>query len=144
MSSVNKAILIGNLGGDPESKQVGDQTVVNFSIATNESWNDKNGNKQEKVEWHRIVVWGKLAENCVKYLVKGRTVYVEGRIQTRSWDDKDKAGVKHYMTEIVAQQVTFLGSKSDDGESRSSNRDDRKPPKGDEPKRPPGDDEIPF
>ena len=107
---VNKAILIGNLGADPEVRFTpGGQAVANFRIATSESWKDKEGNKQEKTEWHRIVVWGKLAELCGEYLKKGRQAYVEGRLQTREWTDKE--GKKNYTTEIVANQVTFLGGR---------------------------------
>ena len=114
MSGVNKAILIGNLGKDPELRFTpGGQAVANFSVATNEKWTDKAGVKQEKTEWHRIVAWGKTAELCGEYLKKGREVYIEGKIQTREWNNKD--GVKQYTTEIVAQNVTFLSGKSDGG-----------------------------
>lgn len=108
MASVNKVILVGNLGSDPELRQAGDNPVCNFSLATNETWKGKDGQKQERVEWHRIVVWGKVAENCNKYLAKGRPVYIEGKLQTRSWEDKE--GVKHYTTEVIARDVKFLGS----------------------------------
>ncbi len=108
MGSVNKVILIGNLGADPELKYTpSNRPVCNLSIATNEVWKDKNGQKQEKTEWHRVNVWGESAEHCSKYLAKGRTVYVEGRLQTRSWDDKE--GKKRYSTEVVADRVVFLG-----------------------------------
>ena len=107
-ASVNKAILLGNLGADPDVRQVGDRNVCTRSVATNESWTDKSGQKQERTEWHRVVCWGKLGENCAKYLSKGRTVYVEGRIQTRSWDDPT-SGQKRYATEIVAREVQFIG-----------------------------------
>ncbi len=109
MASVNKVILIGNLGSDPEVRfTTGGQAVANFNIATNENWKDKGGQDQERTEWHKIVVWGKQAENCGEYLKKGRTVYIEGRLQTREWNDKD--GNKRYTTEVVAQTVQFLGS----------------------------------
>lgn len=110
MSSVNKVILIGRLGRDPEVKftQSG-SAVCNFSMATDESWKDKSGEKQSKTEWHNIVVWGKLAEICGQYLTKGKQVYVSGRIQTREWDDKD--GNKRKTTEIVASEMTMLGDK---------------------------------
>ncbi|HVV81617.1 MAG TPA: single-stranded DNA-binding protein [Kofleriaceae bacterium] len=109
---VNKVILIGHLGGDPELKYTpSGAAVCEFRLATSESWKDKNGQRQERTEWHRIVVWGKIAEICGKYLAKGRQVYLEGRIQTRSWDDKE--GQKRYMTEIVATDVQFLGSGRD-------------------------------
>lgn len=109
---VNKVILIGNLGGAPEVRFTpGGQAVANFRIATNESWTDKSGQKQERTEWHRIVVWGKLAELCGEYLTKGRQCFVEGRLQTREWQDKD--GKKNYTTEVVAQNVVFLGGKGE-------------------------------
>ena len=106
---INKVILIGNLGKDPEVRFTpGGQAVANFNIATSESWNDKTtGQKVEKTEWHRIVVWGKLAELCGEYLKKGRQCYVEGRLQTREWTDKE--GQKKYTTEVVANTVQFLG-----------------------------------
>ena len=112
MAGVNKAILIGNLGRDPELRYTQNgQAVVNFTLATSESWNDKaSGEKVERTEWHRIVVWGKLGELCAQYLTKGRSVYVEGRIQTREWEDKE--GQKRRTTEINAQNVKFLDSAS--------------------------------
>jgi len=107
--SVNKVILVGRLGQNPEVRYTpSGAAVANFSIATSESWVDKSGQKQERTEWHRIVVWGKTAENCNQYLAKGRQVYVEGRLQTRQWQDKD--GQTKYTTEIQAQTVQFLGS----------------------------------
>lgn len=110
MSGVNKVMLIGNLGKDVELKYTSSGTpVANFSIATSERFTDKQGQKQERTEWHRIVAWGKLAELAGQYLAKGRQVYVEGKLQTRSWDDKN--GVKRYTTEVLARSVTFLGSK---------------------------------
>ncbi len=108
MAGVNKAILIGNLGRDPELRYTqSGQSVANFTLATSENWVGRDGQKQERTEWHRIVVWGKSAENCAQYLAKGRTVYVEGRIQSREWEDKE--GNKRQTTEIVAQTVQFLG-----------------------------------
>ena len=116
MAGINKVILVGNLGKDPELRHTPQgQAVANFSIATSESWNDKSGQKQERTEWHRIVVWGKLGELCSKYLTKGRQVYVEGKLQTRAWDDKD--GQKRYTTEVVANTVQFLSGGA--GASRS-------------------------
>lgn len=110
MAGVNKAILIGNLGRDPELRYTqGGQAVVNFSIATTENWTDKSGERQERTEWHRIVAWGKTGELCAQYLSKGRTVYVEGRIQTREWEDRE--GQKRTTTEINAQTVTFIGGR---------------------------------
>lgn len=109
MASVNKVILVGNLGKDPELKYTQSGVAFcNFSIATTEVWNDQAGVRQEKTEWHRITVWKKQAENCGKYLKKGSSAYVEGRLQTRSWDDQQ--GVKRYATDIVADSVKFLGS----------------------------------
>ena len=108
--SVNKVILVGNLGRDPEVRHTQDgKPIVNLSLATSETWRDRNtGERKEKTEWHRVIVWSKQAENCAKYLSKGRTVFIEGRLQTRSWDDQ-QSGQKRYATEIVAQTVQFLG-----------------------------------
>ena len=109
MSGVNKVIIVGRLGGDPEVRYTpGGQAVAKLSVATSENWKDKEGQKQERTEWHRVVVWGKMAEVCGQHLSKGRQVYVEGRLQTRSWDDKT-TGQKKYSTEIVANTVQFLG-----------------------------------
>jgi single-strand DNA-binding protein len=111
---VNKVILVGNLGADPEMRYTpSGQGVCEMRIATSESWNDKNGQRQERTEWHRIVVWGKRAEVCSKYLSKGRQVFVEGRIQTRTYDDKE--GNKRYITEIIAADVQFLGGGGREG-----------------------------
>lgn len=111
MASVNKIILVGNLGADPEKRYLGSgQPVTNFRIATTDRWTDKQGNKQERTEWHRIVVYGPQAENCEKYLSKGRPVYVEGSIRTRQWQDQQ--GNNRYTTEVIAQRVQFLGSPS--------------------------------
>jgi single-strand DNA-binding protein len=108
VASVNKVILIGNLGKDPELRYTpGGSAVVNFPIATNERWKDKDGNPQERTEWHNIVLWGRLAEIANDYLRKGSPVYIEGRLQTRSWDDRD--GNKRYTTEIVGTQMQMLG-----------------------------------
>ena len=124
MASVNKVILVGNLGKDPELKytQAG-KAFCNFSIATTEAWNDAAGVKQEKTEWHRITVWAKQAENCGKYLKKGSSAYVEGRLQTRSWDHN---GEKRYATEIVADSVKFLGGGA--GRPETSARHEPTPP----------------
>jgi single-strand DNA-binding protein len=120
MGSVNKVILIGNLGADPELKYTPSQRpLCNLRIATTEVYKDKSGVRQEKTEWHRVTVWGDQAENCNKYLAKGRSVYVEGRLQTRSYD---KDGQKHYATDIVADRVVFLGSGAGGGEGRSEGR----------------------
>jgi single-strand DNA-binding protein len=105
---VNKVILIGNLGADPELRYTPNgQAVCDIRMATNESWTDKSGQRQERTEWHRVVFWGKPAEICKQYLTKGQKLYVEGRLQTRSWDDKD--GNKKYSTEIVGNDFMFLG-----------------------------------
>ena len=119
MSGINKAILIGRLGSDPEIRYTpSGVAVANFSIATSEEWKDKDtGDKQERTEWHRIVVWRRLAEICGEYLSKGRQVYVEGRIQTRSWEDRD--GNKRYTTEIIANDIQFLGSRDAGDAGRS-------------------------
>lgn len=117
MSGVNKVIIVGRLGADPEVKSVGQgTTVARLNIATSENWMGKDGQKQERTEWHRVVVWGKLAEICGKHLSKGRQVYVEGRLQTRNWEDQQ--GQKRYTTEIVANTVQFLGSA---GEASANN-----------------------
>ena len=135
---LNKVMIIGNLGRDPEVKYLpSGQAVANFSVATSRAWTDKEGKKEERTEWHRIVAFGKLAEICGEYLSKGRQVYIEGRLQTRDWE---KDGQKHYTTEIVASDVVFLGSRGE-----SSGGDDivydepgaAKNPGG-------GDDDIPF
>ncbi|MCB0421122.1 MAG: single-stranded DNA-binding protein [Bdellovibrionales bacterium] len=108
MAGVNKVIIIGRLGADPELKSISSgNNVCRLSVATSESWTDRNGQKQERTEWHRVVVWAKLADLCAKYLAKGRQVYLEGKLQTRSWEDQQ--GQKRYTTEIVANTVQFLG-----------------------------------
>jgi single-strand DNA-binding protein len=115
MSGVNKVILVGNLGGDPEIRYTPNGTAVaNFRIATTERFTNKNGEKESRTEWHRIVAWGRLAEICNEYLKKGKQVYVEGRIQTRQWEDKD--GNKRSSTEIVANNMVMLGRAGDAGD----------------------------
>ena len=129
--SVNKAILVGNLGRDPEVRFTGSgKAVANFSIATSEVFSDAQGQRQERTEWHNIVVWGKQAETCGQYLQKGRQVYIEGSIRTRQYDDKE--GNKRYITEIVAQRVQFLGGGGGGGGGR-----------GAAPREPMGDDSAP-
>jgi single-strand DNA-binding protein len=150
MSSLNRVQLIGNLGGAPELKYLpSGKAVCEMRIATNETYKDNNGQKQERVEWHRVKVWGKTGEACAQYLDKGRSVYVEGRIETRSWDDKN-TGEKRYATEIVASDVKFLGGEGG-GRARGRSKpptDDLAPPDADDmpPARdlPAGDDDIPF
>ncbi len=143
--SVNKVILVGRLGRDPEMRftQNG-RAVTNFTIATNENWTDQSGEKQERTEWHRIVTWGKLAENCAKLLSKGRLVYIEGRLQTRSWDDRE--GNKRYTTEIVATNMQILSPMEGGDQSLGTFDDSQKVPE--EPSAPdqgPDEyDDIPF
>ena len=138
MASVNKVILIGNLGADPEIRYTPSGTAVaNFSLATHEQWTNKNGEKEERTEWHRIVAWGRLGEICGEYLHKGRQVYIEGRLQTRTWEDRD--GNKRYTTEINAQAMQMLGSPRREGDTQPP--EDRYP--SEEPISVP-DDDIPF
>jgi len=146
MASYNRVTLVGNLGADPELKYAGDRPVANMSLATTETWKDKGGQKQERTDWHRIVIWGPQAESCAKFLSKGRQCLVEGKIQYRTYE---KDGQKKYITEIQAERVVFLGSGSGDGASgggagkhreehaRGGQQDDNEPPLG-------GDDDIPF
>lgn len=118
MASVNRVMIMGNLGQDPELRYTQNQNaVVTLNVATTDVRNSADGQKQEITEWHRIVVWGKQAENCAKYLSKGRPVFIEGRLQTRAWEDKQ--GQKRYTTEIVAQNVQFLGGR-DQGASQQA------------------------
>lgn len=135
---INKVILIGNLGADPEMKYTaGGTAICKFRLATNEVFKDRDGNQQERTEWHRVVAWGKLAEICSQYLSKGRTVYVEGSLRTSSWDDQD--GNKRYMTEINARDVQFLSSGPGGGAGggQGGGDDFGGPP-------PMGDEDIPF
>ena len=138
---VNKVILVGHLGADPDMRYTpSGQGVCELRLATSESWNDKNGQRQERTEWHRIVVWGKRAEVCSKYLSKGRQVFVEGRIQTRNYDDKD--GNKRYITEIIARDVRFLGG-GGGGAARGGDPGFSAPP-GEDAGPPETEDDIPF
>lgn len=126
MSSLNKVQLIGRLGKDPELKYTNSGAAVcSFSLATSETWKDKSGEKQEKTEWHNLVLWGKLAEICGEYLKKGSLAYFEGRLQTRKW--KDKEGNDRYTTEIVADNMVMLGGKSDSERRPASAPDDHDP-----------------
>lgn len=140
MASVNKVILIGNLGRDPELRYTpGGQAVANFTLATNERFSTKDGEKQERTEWHRIVAWGRTGELCAQYLSKGRSVYLEGRLQTREWEDKE--GQKRRTTEIVANTVQFLGGRGEGAPSGSHSGAGESG--GFEPGPPPADD-VPF
>ena len=119
MASVNKVILIGNLGADPELRTTqGGQVVASLRIATTDAWTDKGGGRQERTEWHAVTVWGKTAENCGKFLAKGRQVYVEGRLQSREYQDKE--GQTRKAWEVVADAVTFLGGSEARGEKQGS------------------------
>lgn len=118
-NSVNKVILVGRLGKDPELKYTqGGAAVARFSLATDEVWKDQSGEKQQKTEWHNIVAWSKLAEICGQYLAKGRLVYIEGRLQTRSWEDKE--GNKRTTTEIRADNMVMLGGKTEESRPEKS------------------------
>jgi single-strand DNA-binding protein len=124
--SVNKVMILGRLGTDPELKYTpSGAAVCNFSLATSESWADKSGQKQEKTEWHRVVVWGKLAELCNQYLSKGKQAFVEGSLQTRSWEGQD--GSKRYTTEINARNIQFLSGASANGEKSNSQAPEQAP-----------------
>lgn len=141
MASVNKVILVGNLGRDPEVRYTeDDKTIANISIATSETWKDKSGEKQEKTEWHRVTFFGKLADVVGQYLVKGSQVYVEGRLQTRKWLDKD--GQDRYTTEIIADRMQMLGGKgqaSQDASEPAAEKPAKAPSKFDDLE-----DDIPF
>ena len=146
---VNKVILIGNLGRDPEVRSTpSGQAVASFSLATNRRWRDRDGNRQEQTEWHDIVCWGRQAEVAGQYLTKGRQIYVEGRLQTRSWEDK-QSGEKKYRTEVICENFQMLGTRSDmdGGGGGGSRRSDPFPPTGGAPgggDPGPSDDDIPF
>ena len=136
--SVNKVILVGHLGAEPELRVTSSGTpVCNMRLATNHSFTDKDGNRQEQTSWHRVVTWGKQGETCHAHLSKGRQVYIEGRIQNRSWDDKD--GNKRYTTEVVSHQVVFLGGRTGGGGPPPPPSSLPAPPPSREP-----DDDIPF
>jgi single-strand DNA-binding protein len=137
MASVNKVILIGNLGKDPELRYTpSGQAVATFSIATTDKWRDKDGQLQERTDWHNIVLWGRQAELANEYLKKGRSVYLEGRIQTRNYDDKD--GVKRYITEIIVQRMQFLGGRAEGGAEQAA------PPPEEPAESTSEDDDLPF
>lgn len=137
---MNKVILLGNLGQDPELKYLPNGNgVANLSLATSESWTDKNGQKQEKVEWHRIIVFGKMAEVCAQYLSKGSTILVEGKLQTRNWEDK-QTQKKMYITEIIANNVQFVGGKP----KQSQNNQQQQQQQNNQPPQNFANDDIPF
>lgn len=143
---VNKVILIGNLGRDPEVRSTpSGQPVASFTLATSRRWRDKGGQKQEQTEWHNIVVWGKQAEIAGQYLTKGKQIYIEGRLQTRSWDDKN-SGEKKYRTEIVCDNFQMLGSRGGDFESPGAGSSSHSGPSYDDGGGDFGsnDDDIPF
>jgi single-strand DNA-binding protein len=133
---INKAILVGNLGADPEVKQVGETQVANFRMATSETYTDKQGVKQTITEWHNVVAWRKLAEIVQKYVTKGSRLYVEGKLRTRSYDDAN--GVKHYVTEIVADTIKMLGSANSGTQQQAQSQT---PPPVDSME---GSDDLPF
>jgi single-strand DNA-binding protein len=140
MASVNKAIILGNLGRDPELRHTpGGKAVATLRIATNEVWTDQSGERQERTEWHTVVVWGRQAENCNQYLKKGRTVYIEGRLTTRKWQDKE--GKDRYSTEIVADRVQFIGGGTGGGGGGGGREFEDQSL---EPPPPGGNDDIPF
>jgi len=143
MAGVNRVILVGNLGKDPEVRYLeGGTAVANFPLATSESYKDKSGNRVDQTEWHNIVVWRGLAEIAEKYLKKGMQVFIEGKIRTRSWQDKE--GNKRYTTEIIADNLTMLGKKEDGGSGGNQNY--TKPDDNNTPSAPANDstDDLPF
>lgn len=142
MASVNKVILIGNLGRDPELRYTKNgQAVANFSLATSDSYT-KDGQREERTEWHRIVAWAKTAELCAQYLSKGRTVYIEGALRTREWEDKE--GQKRQTTEVHAQTVQFIGPRGSGAGAPSGGAGRSQESSGPSMDAPPADDEIPF
>jgi len=140
-NGLNKAILIGHLGRDPEVRYTpSGVAVANFSIATSETWTNKEGERETRTEWHRIVAFGRLGEICGEYLSKGRQIYIEGRIQTRDWEDRE--GIKRYTTEIVANQMLMLGARD---QAESARSDDAPSPDFSSTQVPAqDDDDIPF
>lgn len=131
MAGVNKVILVGNLGKDPEVRHLeGGASVANFTLATTETYKDKTGNRQEQTEWHNIVVWRGLADVAEKYLKKGMTIYIEGKLRSRSWDDKE--GNKRYTTEIVGDTFTILSKKENSQQSQGNEGNISLPKSGDD------------
>lgn len=146
---VNKVILIGNLGSDPEVKYTPSGVpVANVNLATNESWTDRNGERQERTEWHRLVIWRKLAEIVGQYLRKGSKIYIEGRLETRSWDDQ--SGQKRYTTEVVVNDLQMLDGRGDAADGQQGGGFESRPTAGDPPGGEPAgggatdDDDLPF
>ncbi len=138
MASLNRVLLIGNLGADPELSYTPSGTAkVSMRLATHEVWTNKSGEKGERTEWHRVIAWGRLAEICGEYLAKGRQIFVEGRLQTRSWEDRD--GNKRWTTEIVATGMQMLGSPREASSETATSVPGLEMPDGPEP-----DDDIPF
>ena len=130
-NSANRVILVGNVGQKPEVRYTSSgAAVANFSLATNEFWTDNDGNRQDRTEWHRIVTWRKQAEFCEQYVDKGTMLYIEGRLQTRDWEDKN--GMKRYTTEVVADTITLLGGRGDTGETPKKQDDSTAPEPEDE------------
>ena len=147
MASVNKVILLGNLGKDPEVRNTsGGKSVATLRLATTDTWTDASGQRQEKTEWHTVVVWGRAAENCGKYLAKGRSVYVEGRLETRKWQDKE--GKDRYTTEIIANDMQMLGGRAGAGGGSGGSYEPRERSSAAEPVAasavPELDDDVPF
>ncbi|MCF7804075.1 MAG: single-stranded DNA-binding protein [Candidatus Marinimicrobia bacterium] len=137
--SANRVILVGNVGGKPEVRYTNSgAAVANFTMATNETWTDNNGNRQDRTEWHRIVAWRKTAELCEQYVDKGSLLYIEGRLQTRDWEDKN--GVKRYTTEVVVDTLTMLGGRGGDTGSQTSSESSAPQPEPEEDEM----DDLPF
>ena len=135
MKGINKVIILGSVGQDPEVKQLANNTVANLSVATSESWTGKDGQKQQKTEWHRCQAWGKLAEIIGQYVKKGSKVYIEGKLQTRSWEQD---GVKKYATEIIVNELQMLGDKPEGQPAQ------KQPSKPAQPEQPDFDNDIPW
>ncbi|MEE4310419.1 MAG: single-stranded DNA-binding protein [candidate division KSB1 bacterium] len=141
--TVNKVILLGRLGADPELRYTpGGAAVATISVATNMVWKDKDGNQQDKTEWHRVVAWRRTAEFLGEYVKKGALIYVEGRLETRNWEDKD--GVKRYTTEVIADSIETVGGRKEDRGSADMPAPDSQQTSGDDKEVPPPEDDLPF
>jgi len=141
--TVNKVILLGRLGADPELRYTpGGAAVATISVATNMVWKDKDGNQQDKTEWHRVVAWRRTAEFLGEYVKKGALIYVEGRLETRNWEDKD--GVKRYTTEVIADSIETVGGRKDDRGAADMPAQDSQQSSGDDKEVPPPEDDLPF